>query len=82
VLAESSASGAVVAAGAADPFADGHAASSRSLPAVRSHTSARWAPVASTSIRAIRGRTSSVEWVPAICSENSDSTSYGVARLP
>ena len=33
----------------------------RSAPPVRSHTSARSAPVASVSIRAIAGSTSSVE---------------------
>jgi transposase InsO family protein len=43
------------------PAAAGQAASRRSDPPLRSQTSARSAPVASVSIRAIRGSTSSVE---------------------
>ena len=52
-----------------------------SLP-TRTHTSARAAPLPSPSARAILGRSSSFAYVCPTRSENSESTSYGVARFP
>ena len=60
----------------------GHAAAGWSSPPTRSHTRAVSAPVPSPSTCAIRGRTSSVAKEVPIRSENSVSTSYGVARSP
>ena len=60
----------------------GHVASGRSSSPTRTQTSARAAPVPSPSARAILGSSSSFAYVCPTRSENSDSTSYGVARLP
>ena len=49
---------------------------------MRTHTSARTAPVPPASARAIRGRRSSFAYALPSRSENSDSTSYGAARSP
>jgi hypothetical protein len=57
-------------------------AAGRSSSPIFSHTRACLAPVPSPKIVAILGSTSSKEYVPAMRSENSESTSYGVARFP
>ena len=49
---------------------------------MRTHTSARNAPVPSASARAIRGSSSSFAYALPSRSEKSESTSYGVARSP
>ena len=59
-----------------------HTAEGRSSFPTRSHTDAARAPVPSPRSAAILGRMSSTEYVPAMRSENVDSTSYGEARLP
>src|SRR4249919_511793 len=60
----------------------GHEAAGRSSAPRRSHTLAEPAPVAWPRICAMRPRTSSVAYDSPTRSENSVSTSYGVARLP
>ncbi len=49
---------------------------------MRSQTVARSAPVAAARSCAVRGKTSSVEYVSDMRSPKFDSTSYGVARPP
>jgi len=60
----------------------GHVAAGRISSSTRNHTVASVAPVPSAKSRAMRGRMSSPPYVSLTCSENPDSTSYGVARLP
>jgi hypothetical protein len=60
----------------------GNAAARRSAEPLRNHTSAISADVPSQRTRAMRGSTSSLAYDSATRPENSDRTSYGVARLP
>ena len=71
----------VMGCGSSLPFAGELAAGRISRPTL-SHTVVALAPVAPCSTCAMRGRTSSVEYVSAIRSENEVITSYGVARFP
>ena len=64
------------------PASGGHVATSRNSSSTASQTSARSAPTPSPSTRTMRVSTSSSAYAPPTRSENSESTSYGVARFP